>query len=45
MIEQGLAQQRMWACGDASVEVGSDDRILGEEVERAAREWVGDMKE
>jgi quinate dehydrogenase len=45
MIEQGLAQQRMWARGDASVEVGSDPGILGAEVEKAARDWVSNMKE
>jgi hypothetical protein len=45
MIEQGLAQQRMWARGDASVEVGCDEGILGDKVENDAREWVGGMKE
>ena len=45
MIEQGLAQQRMWARGDASVQVGSDASILGEQIEMAAREWVGRMEE
>ncbi|KAF7303129.1 Pentafunctional arom polypeptide [Mycena kentingensis (nom. inval.)] len=37
MIEQGFAQQRMWARGEASVAVGSDALILGAEVEAAAR--------
>jgi hypothetical protein len=45
MIEQGLAQQRMWARGDASVEVGCDTGILGEDVEAAARQWVASMDE
>jgi hypothetical protein len=45
MIEQGLAQQRMWARGDASVEVGCDASILGEDVEAVARQWVANMDE
>jgi hypothetical protein len=45
MIEQGLAQQQMWACGDASVDVGSDASILGEQIEMGARNWVGRMNE
>jgi shikimate 5-dehydrogenase len=43
MIEQGLAQQRMWARGDASVEVGCDASILGEDVDAVARQWVANM--
>jgi len=45
MIEQGYAQQRMWARGDASVEVGSDPSILGPEIELAARELAINMAE
>jgi hypothetical protein len=45
MIEQGLAQQRMWMRGDASVEVGSDATLLGEKIERDARVLVESMSE
>lgn len=45
MIEQGLAQQRMWMRGDASVEVGSDATLLGENIERDARTSVKSMNE
>ncbi|KAJ6568395.1 hypothetical protein DFH09DRAFT_1155276 [Mycena vulgaris] len=37
MIEQGLAQQRMWLRGVASVAVGSDSSITGAALEDAAR--------
>ncbi|KAJ7483333.1 hypothetical protein FB451DRAFT_1364297 [Mycena latifolia] len=37
MIEQGLAQQRMWLRGVATVTVGSDSSITGEALEEAAR--------
>ncbi|THH18824.1 hypothetical protein EW146_g2235 [Bondarzewia mesenterica] len=45
MIEQGYAQQRMWARGDTSVQVGSDPSILGPEIEAAARELAINMSE
>ncbi|KAJ7497014.1 hypothetical protein FB451DRAFT_1120135 [Mycena latifolia] len=45
MIEQGYAQQRMWARQDPSIEVGCDPSILGPEIERAARELAMSMKE
>jgi quinate dehydrogenase len=44
MIEQGLAQQRMWKAGDASELVASGDG-LSEDVERMARELVENMKD
>ncbi|KAJ6580848.1 hypothetical protein B0H19DRAFT_1251131 [Mycena capillaripes] len=37
MIEQGLAQQRMWLRGVASVAVGSDSSITGAALELSAR--------
>ena len=45
MIEQGLAQQRMWKVGSASLEVACDKTLLGEETERKARELVENMKD
>ncbi|THH16784.1 hypothetical protein EW146_g3902 [Bondarzewia mesenterica] len=45
MIEQGYAQQRMWARGDTSVQVGSDPSILGPEIEAAARELAINMSD
>jgi hypothetical protein len=42
MIEQGLAQSRMWQAGDASVEVACGDRI-GEDVTIKARDFVEQM--
>jgi len=49
MIEQGLAQQRMWLVGDVSDEVASGDgpsgSVLGEELERMAREMVEGMQD
>lgn len=45
MIEQGLAQQRMWKVGSASVAVASDVSLLGAETERRARELVENMKD
>jgi len=45
MIEQGLAQQRMWMRGDASAEVGSDATLLGEMIERDARVLVESMND
>ncbi|KAJ7114093.1 hypothetical protein C8R44DRAFT_796280 [Mycena epipterygia] len=42
MIEQGLAQQRMWLRGVASVAVGSDSSITGEALEDAARQATRD---
>ncbi|KAJ7498079.1 hypothetical protein B0H11DRAFT_1856633 [Mycena galericulata] len=38
MIEQGLAQQRMWLRATASVTVGSDSSITGEALEESARQ-------
>lgn len=36
MVEQGLAQQRMWVTGDPGAGVGSDESVLsGEEARRA----------
>ncbi|KAJ7230402.1 hypothetical protein GGX14DRAFT_344185 [Mycena pura] len=43
MIEQGLAQQRMWARGAASIAVGSDASILGVDLEAAARKYTRDQ--
>lgn len=43
MIEQGLAQQRMWKIGSASLEVACDKSILGPEVEQQARDLVENM--
>ncbi|KAG8755902.1 hypothetical protein FRC12_010740 [Ceratobasidium sp. 428] len=42
MIEQGLAQSRMWQAGSASVEVACGDSI-GEDVMSKAREFVENM--
>ncbi|KAJ6621461.1 hypothetical protein B0H10DRAFT_2432278 [Mycena sp. CBHHK59/15] len=42
MIEQGLAQQRMWLRGVATVTVGSDSSITGEALEAAARQATRD---
>ncbi|CAE6505338.1 unnamed protein product [Rhizoctonia solani] len=42
MIEQGLAQSRMWQTGDASVEVACGDRV-GEDVMAKARDFVERM--
>ncbi|KAG8710974.1 hypothetical protein FRC08_016482 [Ceratobasidium sp. 394] len=42
MIEQGLAQSRMWQAGDASLEVAYGDGI-GEDVMSKAREFVENM--
>ncbi len=44
MIEQGLAQQRMWKAGEATEQVASGDG-LSDEVERKARELVENMKD
>ena len=44
MIQQGLAQQRMWKAGDASESVASGDG-LSEEVENKARELIENMKD
>jgi len=45
MIEQGLAQQRMWKVGSASLEVACDKSLLGEDTEDKARELVENMKD
>ncbi|KAL0577738.1 hypothetical protein V5O48_004232 [Marasmius crinis-equi] len=45
MIEQGYAQQRMWATGDASAVTGSDPSILGYYIERKARDLVVNMND
>ncbi|KAH8088210.1 hypothetical protein HD553DRAFT_348725 [Filobasidium floriforme] len=45
MIEQGLAQQRMWKVGSASLEVACDKTLLGDDTERKARELVENMKD
>ncbi|KAL0072725.1 hypothetical protein AAF712_000488 [Marasmius tenuissimus] len=45
MIEQGFAQQRMWATGNASAVVGSDPSILGDRIEQKARDMVLGMAE
>ncbi|KAK0203155.1 hypothetical protein DFS33DRAFT_1345323 [Desarmillaria ectypa] len=45
MIEQGLAQQRMWYSGIATVEAGSDTTILSKEIEDSARQFAEEMKE
>lgn len=45
MIEQGLAQERMWRAGDASVEVGSDQEGLGKTIDALARDMVEKMKD
>jgi hypothetical protein len=44
MIEQGLAQQRMWRAGDASLETGCSD-LLDPETERRAWEVIFDMED
>jgi shikimate 5-dehydrogenase len=44
MIEQGLAQQRMWKAGDASDAVASGDG-LSQDVEDKARELIENMKD
>ncbi|CAK9784198.1 Aminoacid dehydrogenase-like protein [Cutaneotrichosporon oleaginosum] len=43
MIEQGLAQQRMWKMGSSSVAVASDESILDAETCRKARVFVENM--
>ncbi|GMK57701.1 hypothetical protein CspeluHIS016_0405350 [Cutaneotrichosporon spelunceum] len=45
MIEQGLAQQRMWKMGNASVAVASDESLLDAETCRKAREFVENMED
>lgn len=45
MIEQGLAQQRMWKMGSPSVAVASDVSLLDAETVRKAREFVENMKD
>lgn len=45
MIEQGLAQQRMWKMGSASVAVASDTSILDAATVAKAREFVENMKD
>jgi len=44
MIEQGLAQQRMWKAGSASDQVASGDFLPGC-VEREARTLVEEMQD
>ncbi len=43
MIEQGLAQQRMWFTGIPTVEAGSDGSVLSPEIEAAARKLAEEM--
>ncbi|KAE9408667.1 hypothetical protein BT96DRAFT_913807, partial [Gymnopus androsaceus JB14] len=43
MVEQGYAQQRMWLAGDASVETGSDPKILGPVIEQKARDLIANL--
>ncbi|KAK7045675.1 hypothetical protein VNI00_007508 [Paramarasmius palmivorus] len=43
MIEQGYAQQRMWATGNPSSVIGSDPAILGPEIEQRARDLIDNM--
>lgn len=43
MIEQGLAQQRMWLKGSVEMQVACDSSLLGAETERKARELVLNM--
>lgn len=45
MIEQGLAQQRMWLSGTTSLSVASDESLLPAEVVRRARELVENLKD
>jgi len=45
MIEQGLAQQRMWLTGQATVAAGSDASILGPELEESARKLATEMSD
>jgi quinate dehydrogenase len=46
MIEQGLAQQRMWAMNTVDDVVAcADANLLGEEVERRARALVAEMED
>ncbi|KAF5383256.1 hypothetical protein D9615_004904 [Tricholomella constricta] len=43
MIEQGLAQQRMWYMSSPTLQVGSDERIFGPELEQSVRELCENM--
>lgn len=48
MIEQGLAQQRMWKVGSADWDIACgavEGEGLGAEVERKARELIEGMKD
>lgn len=43
MIEQGLAQQRMWRLGDPSADAGTREGVVSAEATRAAREAIEGM--
>lgn len=43
MIEQGLAQQRMWLKGTASAAVASDESLLPAETVRKVREFIENL--
>ncbi|GLB38971.1 putative the AROM polypeptide catalyzes 5 consecutive enzymatic reactions in prechorismate polyaromatic amino acid biosynthesis [Lyophyllum shimeji] len=43
MIEQGLAQQRMWYMSSSSLQVGSDPHIFSAELEKSVRELCEGM--
>jgi shikimate 5-dehydrogenase len=43
MIEQGLAQQRMWRLGYPSADVGVREGVVSAEAMRAAREAIEGM--
>ncbi|PFH49382.1 hypothetical protein AMATHDRAFT_4967 [Amanita thiersii Skay4041] len=45
MIEQGLAQQRMWYTSTPTIEVGSDPTVLNPAVEKTARMICENMKD
>lgn len=45
MIEQGLAQQRMWLTGEATVAAGSDPAVLRPEIEDSARKLAIEMSD
>ncbi|KAJ7579171.1 hypothetical protein C8J56DRAFT_1006758 [Mycena floridula] len=45
VIEQGLAQQRMWLTSNASIDVGSDASLVPKDVDEAARKFVEEMQD
>lgn len=45
MIEQGLAQHRMWLTGIPTIEIGSDTSILPPELELSVRVLAEEMED